>query len=265
MSPRQGCKWRGLPQRFGNWHTIYTRMNRWVEERRARRRLRETAARATGPHQNRSRVDGLDHREGSSRRHRCVKKTGPQAIGKSRGGWTTKIHMVAADARTAITFALSPGQAHDAQHGRELLGGLGPLPEPLPLLMDGAYEDDQTRQLALDFGWIPVVPPKRTRLKPWEFESSTLSPPQRGREALPPAQGIPPNLLPLRQARRDVPRLPPLRPHRRGSSFRDPTLVLTRPSLSSMAASLPSTTRAKRPAASFRFSARRWCSIARSC
>src|SRR6202049_2021560 len=25
----QGCKWRGLPKRFGNWHTVYTRMNRW--------------------------------------------------------------------------------------------------------------------------------------------------------------------------------------------------------------------------------------------
>jgi transposase len=24
-----GCKWRGLPKDFGNWHTIYTRMNRW--------------------------------------------------------------------------------------------------------------------------------------------------------------------------------------------------------------------------------------------
>ena len=24
-----GCKWRGLPSRFGNWHTVYTRMNRW--------------------------------------------------------------------------------------------------------------------------------------------------------------------------------------------------------------------------------------------
>ena len=24
-----GCKWRGLPARFGNWHTLYTRMNRW--------------------------------------------------------------------------------------------------------------------------------------------------------------------------------------------------------------------------------------------
>ena len=72
--------------------------------------------------------------------------------------------------RTAITFALSPGQAHDAPQGRDLLAGLGPLPAPLPLLMDRAYQDDQTRQLALDFGWIPVVPPKRNRLEPWEYD-----------------------------------------------------------------------------------------------
>ena len=26
-----GCKWRGLPAQFGNWHTIYTRMNRWAK------------------------------------------------------------------------------------------------------------------------------------------------------------------------------------------------------------------------------------------
>lgn len=26
-----GCKWRGLPTRFGNWHTIYTRLNRWAK------------------------------------------------------------------------------------------------------------------------------------------------------------------------------------------------------------------------------------------
>ena len=34
--------------------------------------------------------------------------------------------MVAADARTAITFSLSPGQAHDAPEGRELLQACGP-------------------------------------------------------------------------------------------------------------------------------------------
>ena len=27
----QGCKWRGLPKQFGNWHTVYTRMNRWAK------------------------------------------------------------------------------------------------------------------------------------------------------------------------------------------------------------------------------------------
>lgn len=27
----QGCKWRGLPEHFGNWHTIYTRWNRWAK------------------------------------------------------------------------------------------------------------------------------------------------------------------------------------------------------------------------------------------
>ena len=24
-----GCKWRALPETYGNWHTIYVRMNRW--------------------------------------------------------------------------------------------------------------------------------------------------------------------------------------------------------------------------------------------
>ena len=26
-----GCKWRALPKRYGNWHSIYTRMNRWTK------------------------------------------------------------------------------------------------------------------------------------------------------------------------------------------------------------------------------------------
>ena len=50
------------------------------------------------------------------------------------------------------------------------MGGIGPLPAPLHLILDKAYEDDQTRQLALDFGFIPVVPPKSNRLEPWEYD-----------------------------------------------------------------------------------------------
>jgi transposase len=78
--------------------------------------------------------------------------------------------MVAADARTALTFALSPGEAGDAPMGRALLQSLGSIDEPLHLLMDKAYEGDETRQLALDLGFIPVVPPKSNRLEPWAYD-----------------------------------------------------------------------------------------------
>lgn len=41
---------------------------------------------------------------------------------------TTKIHMVAADAKTAVTFSLSPGQAGDPPEGRKLLKTLPVVP-----------------------------------------------------------------------------------------------------------------------------------------
>src|SRR6478609_5758358 len=141
-----------------------------VQGRCARPGVREVAACSGRSHQDRGRLAGQHQHQGAPRWHRGVKKNGPQAIGKSRGGWNTKIHMVAADARTAITFSLSPGQAHDAPEGRALLSRLGAPNRPLHLIMDRAYEGNETRQLALDLGFIPVVPPLATRVEPWEYD-----------------------------------------------------------------------------------------------
>ncbi len=69
-----------------------------------------------------------------------------------------------------MTFSLSPGQDHDAPHGRQLLSSLGMAAWPIHLLMDRAYEGEETRQLALDLGFTPVVPPKSTRLNQWEYD-----------------------------------------------------------------------------------------------
>ena len=44
------------------------------------------------------------------------------------------------------------------------------MPKGLPMLMDRAYEGNETRQLVLDLGMIPVVPPKSNRLTPWEYD-----------------------------------------------------------------------------------------------
>ncbi len=51
-----------------------------------------------------------------------------------------------------------------------MLQSLGPTNRPIHLLMDRAYEGNETRQLALDLGFVPVVPPTRTRLDPWEYD-----------------------------------------------------------------------------------------------
>ncbi len=62
------------------------------------------------------------------------------------------ILLVAAAARTALTFSLSPGKARDAPQGRKLLEPFGPVSDAPSLLMDRAYEGAATRQLALDLG-----------------------------------------------------------------------------------------------------------------
>ncbi len=69
-----------------------------------------------------------------------------------------------------MTFSLTPGQAGDAPEGRKLLRRLGLQHEQLALLMDRAYEGDETRQLALDLGFTPVVPPLKIRLAPWQYD-----------------------------------------------------------------------------------------------
>ncbi len=65
--------------------------------------------------------------------------------------------MVAANARTALAFALSPGQAHDAPQGRKLLQRLASQQDNLPLPMARAEAGNETRRLALELGCAPVV------------------------------------------------------------------------------------------------------------
>ena len=78
--------------------TVYTRMNRWskngVLDRVFEQLQREQIVRI--------KLEAVSMTVPASRyipTARVLKKIGPQSIGKSRGGWTTKIHMVAADAQ----------------------------------------------------------------------------------------------------------------------------------------------------------------------
>jgi transposase len=78
--------------------------------------------------------------------------------------------VVAANDTVALGFLLSSGEAGDAPQGRALLEKMGPQDEVIALLMDRAYEGDETRALAISLGYNPVVPPKSNRREPWEYD-----------------------------------------------------------------------------------------------
>ena len=70
--------------------------------------------------------------------------------------------MVTASDRAAVGFSLSGGQAHDAPEGIALLKKIQREKERKYLLIDRAYEGDNVRAAALEQGFEPVVPPRKT-------------------------------------------------------------------------------------------------------
>ena len=108
--------------------------------------------------------------QSASGRYGRFEKNGPQSVGRTRGGWNTKLHMVATSDRNGVIFALSAGNCGDAPEGRALLQQPGPVEHSVYLLMDRAYEGDETRALAMRLGYIPVVPPKSNRRNPWNYD-----------------------------------------------------------------------------------------------
>lgn len=90
-------------------------------------------------------------------------------ISDAQKGLTTKIHLASTSAKYAMTFHLSAGNKHDAPEGRKLISSIY-SEDSHYLLMDRAYEDDKTRELAVKQGFVPIVPPKRNRKKSWEYD-----------------------------------------------------------------------------------------------
>ena len=78
--------------------------------------------------------------------------------------------MVSADDQVLVEMRLSGGERHDAPEGRKSIETIGKNYEGVPLLMDKAYEGDETRGLARANGHEPIVPPKSNRTDPWEYD-----------------------------------------------------------------------------------------------
>ena len=85
------------------------------------------------------------------------------ALGRSRGGLTTKIHAVTDARGRPITLKLTAGQAHDGRSADDMLGTLGP---GQALLADAAYDSNRLRARLKDIGAKAVIRPIPRRSTP---------------------------------------------------------------------------------------------------
>jgi len=102
-------------------------------------------------------------------RRRCAKKSGgqeAQALGRSRGGFSTKIHIAVDALGNPLRLLLTAGQRHDCSQAHGLIAGY----EPKALIADKGYDTDALLEEAAAKGVEAVIPPKRLRLVQRDYD-----------------------------------------------------------------------------------------------
>jgi transposase len=89
-----------------------------------------------------------------------------QALGHSRGGFSTKIHITTDGLGNPLRLELTPGQRHDIIKAHDLMVAL----EFEHLIADLSYGAEDFRQELIAAGTEPVIPPKKNALQPHDYD-----------------------------------------------------------------------------------------------
>lgn len=180
---RTGAPWRDVPERFGKGTTVYSRFRRWTTQGvwqhvfDALRRLADQEGRLDW---SKHFVDGTVVRAHVSAAGARGGQEG-EALGRSRGGFTTKIHLRAEGNGQPFAFVLSGGERHEAAFFEPLMrvgavrrGGRGrPKLRPEKLVADKGYSYDRIRKSLRQRGIKAVVPTRRDQHRRPDFDHST--------------------------------------------------------------------------------------------
>lgn len=157
---RTGCQVRQLPRKYGNCFSIYQRFLRWKKKDIWRKMFQE--------------FQDIDDEwfmiDGSViRANQCAAgyKTGfKENLGRSRGGFSTKIHALSDALGNPVKFILSPGNDHDITHAEELVKDL----RNTKILADRGYDSEKFVAFLKKNGCKALIPSRSNSKKKRVFD-----------------------------------------------------------------------------------------------
>ncbi|WP_449657581.1 IS5 family transposase [Streptomyces edwardsiae] len=198
---RTGVQWRNLPERFGPWKTVYERHRLWSADGTWERLLQQVqaAADAAGeidwdisvdstivrahqhaagartdpppaPASKGGRRGGTPGRDAVAepRRPPDGGSAGSEGLGRSRGGFTSKVHLSADGRCRPLSLVITPGQRADCTQFKPVLekirvpklGPGRPRKKPDSLAADKAYSNRPCREYLRRRGIRHTIPEK---------------------------------------------------------------------------------------------------------
>jgi len=155
---RTGAPWRDIPIELGSWKTAYNRFNRWSKK---------------GLWQNfffdlRKEIDKewvfIDGSYVRCHQHASgARRVFDRAIGQSRGGNTTKIHLCVDSHGNPLDFKVTGGNVHDSQVANDLIEV---IQEAQYFIADKGYDSQEIRDKAIEHGMKAIIPKRKNAKQP---------------------------------------------------------------------------------------------------
>ena len=150
---RTGAPWRDLPPDYGCWSNTHRRFSRWRKSG-VWDRILDSLAEAPD-------FEWLiiDSRHCKAHQHASGAVGGNQAMGRTKGGFNTKVHLGVDGPGMPYRIVVTEGTAAEVSHAIELIEGV----EAEYLLADKAYDSDALVEYAQSNGMSAVIPPRKNR------------------------------------------------------------------------------------------------------
>ncbi|AEI36562.1 ISSod6 transposase, IS1301 [Francisella salina] len=157
---RTGCQWRMLPFYYGKHRSIHKRFKDWCDKGIFSRLFKSVQ----NPDLQEVMLDST-----ITRAHACstgYDKDNNQAIGRSVGGVTTKIHAMTDALGNPMEILLSEGKTHDSKVAIDLLQNV----YNTKVIADRAYHSNEIRKHIQNIFSEAVIPCKSNTINPIDFD-----------------------------------------------------------------------------------------------